>query len=383
GTFSVNELYGSANKPSKSDVGLGNVTNDAQVKKSGDVMSGDLTIKKDTPSLFLRAGSGTGAAAVRFYTGDNTERGIIYAGPNTDSLGEVRIRAKTAGGTSGGDLVVRHDGRVEVRDLTVAYKIKSRTIEIANTDTDSSATTLSIYGAQHTPLVLTRSGSSENVSIGFKLDNVNQKYLGIDTNGDLAFGESPDQKQNSKLITQAKLDKGLTIGGQLAFKGTTAFSAAATFSAGIAGAIEPENIGGQKVDLNNLTIRSDAGAVKYYSCPSSAGGANITNKPDGVTGNFLLRVESTRKVSASDYANMQTLISNDTKRIYVRFVVNGNWTAWSQVVVSGWNQDITVRSLTTSSPVKSGGGRIDVLGSTSDYSKMDCFVRGFDSTGNS
>ncbi|HHH4320995.1 TPA: hypothetical protein ACPZIW_004596, partial [Escherichia coli] len=81
----------------------------------------------------------------------------------------------------------------------------------------SSATTLSIYGVQHTPLVLTRSGSSENVSIGFKLDNMNPKYLGIDTNGDLAFGESPDQKQNSKLITQAKLDKGLTIGGQLAF----------------------------------------------------------------------------------------------------------------------------------------------------------------------
>ncbi|MCV5153053.1 tail fiber domain-containing protein, partial [Escherichia coli] len=379
GTFSVNELYGSANKPSKSDVGLGNVTNDAQVKKNGDTMTGDLTIKKGTPSVFLRADSGV--TALRFYTGDNTERGIIYAGPNTDSLGEVRIRAKTAGGTSGGDLVVRHDGRVEVRDLTVAYKIKSRTIEIANTDTDSSATTLSIYGAQHTPLVLTRSGSSENVSIGFKLDNVNPKYLGIDTNGDLAFGESPDQKQNSKLITQAKLDKGLTIGGQLAFKGTTAFSAAATFSAGIAGAIEPENIGGQKVDLNILTIRSDAGAVKYYSCPSSGGGANITNKPDGVTGNFLLRVESTRKVSDSDYANMQTLINSDTKRIYVRFVVNGNWTAWSQVVVSGWNQDVTVRSLTSTTPSKLGGGRIDVLGSTSDYGSMNCTVRGVDSTG--
>ena len=380
GTFSVNELYGSANKPSKSDVGLGNVTNDAQVKKTGDTMTGDLTIKKGTPSVFLRADSGV--TALRFYTGDNTERGIIYAGPNTDSLGEVRIRAKTAGGTSGGDLVVRHDGRVEVRDLTVAYKIKSRTIEIANTDTDSSATTLSIYGVQHTPLVLTRSGSSENVSIGFKLDNMNPKYLGIDTNGDLAFGESPDQKQNSKLITQAKLDKGLTIGGQLAFKGTTAFSAVATFSAGIAGAIEPENIDGQTVNLNNLTIiKSDAGAVKYYICPSSAGGANITNKPEGVTGNFLLRVESTRKVRDSDYANMQTLISNDTKRIYVRFVVNGNWTAWSQVVVSGWNQDVTVRSLTSTTPSKLGGGRIDVLGSTSDYGSMNCTVRGVDSTG--
>ncbi|EPW1752033.1 pyocin knob domain-containing protein [Escherichia coli] len=136
-----------------------------------------------------------------------------------------------------------------------------------------------------------------------------------------------------------------TWSSQQTFKGKTAFSAAATFSAGIAGAIDPEDIGGQTVDLNNLTISSDVGAIKYYYCPTFGGGANITNKPGGVNGNFLLRVESTRKVSASDYANMQTLISNDTKRIYVRFVVNGNWTAWSQVVVSGWGQDVSVKSL--------------------------------------
>ncbi|WP_440272181.1 beta strand repeat-containing protein [Escherichia coli] len=136
-----------------------------------------------------------------------------------------------------------------------------------------------------------------------------------------------------------------TWSSQQTFKGKTAFSAAATFSAGIAGAIEPENIGDQTVDLNNLTIISDVGAIKYYYCPTFGGGAKITNKPGGVNGNFLLRVESTRKVSASDYANMQTLISNDTKRIYVRFVVNGRWTAWSQVVVSGWDQDVSVKSL--------------------------------------
>ncbi|MEY6845137.1 hypothetical protein AB9B09_23320, partial [Escherichia coli] len=313
GTFSVNELYGSANKPSKSDVGLGNVTNDAQVKKSGDNMSGDLAIIKGTPSLFLRSKSGT--AHVWFQNEDQSERGVIWAPTNTDTLGEVHIRAKNAKGESRGDFIVRHDGRVESRDLKVTYKISAATAEFANTSTNPLDNTLKISGPQHTPLLLTRSGSSENVSIGFKLDNMNQKYLGIDTNGDLAFGESPDQKQNSKLITQAKLDKGLTIGGQLAFKGTTAFSAAATFSAGIAGAIEPENIDGQTVNLNNLTIiKSDAGAVKYYICPSSAGGANITNKPDGVGGNFLLRVESIRKVSDSDYINMQTLISGDKGR---------------------------------------------------------------------
>ncbi|HGG1391519.1 TPA: pyocin knob domain-containing protein, partial [Escherichia coli] len=378
GTFKVNQLYGSANKPSKSDVGLGNVTNDAQVKKSGDIMSGDLAVYKDTPSLFLRAKDGAGAAAVRFYTGTNQERGIIYAGPNTDSLGEVRIRAKNAKGETNGDLIVRHDGVVEVQNLTAAKKVKSVTAEFANTSTSSDDTTVNIKGSQHTPLVLTRNNTIKNLSIGFKVDGVDQKYLGIYGDGDLYFGSYSDHTKNSRVITQAKLDSGLTVGGK------TTFSDLATFNAGISGAIEPESISAVTVDLNNLTIKgTDKGSVKYYQCRTAGGGANITNKPDGVGGNFLLRVESIRKVSDSDYINMQTLISGDKGRVHVRFVTNGNWTAWREVVVSGWNQDVTVKSLTTSNPVKSGGGRIDVLGSTSDYSKMDCFVRGFDSTGNS
>ncbi|HHL5811732.1 TPA: peptidase S74, partial [Escherichia coli] len=378
GTFKVNQLYGSANKPSKSDVGLGNVTNDAQVKKSGDIMSGDLAVYKDTPSLFLRAKDGAGAAAVRFYTGTNQERGIIYAGPNTDSLGEVRIRAKNAKGETNGDLIVRHDGVVEVQNLTAAKKVKSVTAEFANTSTSSDDTTVNIKGSQHTPLVLTRNNTIKNLSIGFKVDGVDQKYLGIYGDGDLYFGSYSDHTKNSRVITQAKLDSGLTVGGK------TTFSDLATFNAGISGAIEPESISAVTVDLNNLTIKgTDKGSVKYYQCRTAGGGANITNKPDGVGGNFLLRVESIRKVSDSDYINMQTLISGDKGRVHVRFVTNGNWTAWREVIVSGWNQDVTVKSLTTSNPVKSGGGRIDVLGSTSDYSKMDCFVRGFDSTGNS
>ncbi|HCS6173849.1 pyocin knob domain-containing S74 family peptidase [Escherichia coli] len=341
-------------------------------------MSGDLAVYKDTPSLFLRAKDGAGAAAVRFYTGTNQERGIIYAGPNTDSLGEVRIRAKNAKGETNGDLIVRHDGVVEVQNLTAAKKVKSVTAEFANTSTSSDDTTVNIKGSQHTPLVLTRNNTIKNLSIGFKVDGVDQKYLGIYGDGDLYFGSYSDHTKNSRVITQAKLDSGLTVGGK------TTFSDLATFNAGISGAIEPESISAVTVDLNNLTIKgTDKGSVKYYQCRTAGGGANITNKPDGVGGNFLLRVESIRKVSDSDYINMQTLISGDKGRVHVRFVTNGNWTAWREVVVSGWNQDVTVKSLTTSNPVKSGGGRIDVLGSTSDYSKMDCFVRGFDSTGNS
>ncbi|EFA3675428.1 tail fiber domain-containing protein [Escherichia coli] len=376
GEYAINELYGTKNKPSKSDVGLSNVTNDAQVKKSGDIMSGDLTINKDTPSLFLRAKGGAGAAAVRFYTDQNQERGMIYASQNTDALGEVHIRAKNAKGESSGDFVVRHDGRAEARDLKVTYKISGATAELANESTNTLENTLKIGGQQHTPLLLTRTGYSENLSIGFKVDNVDQKYLGINGDGDLAFGNNADHKQNSRVITQAILDSRVTVGGK------TTFSDLATFNAGIAGSINPETIDGKAIDLNDLVIKfADKGSVKYYQCTNAGGGNTITNKPDGVGGNFLLRVESIRKVRDSDYTNLQTLVSTDTKQIYVRYCENGNWSAWSQVVVSGRNQDVNVRSLTTGTPVKSGGGRIDVLGSTSDYSAMNCTVRGVDGTG--
>ncbi|MEY7898809.1 tail fiber domain-containing protein [Escherichia coli] len=129
GTYAINELYGTMYKPSKSDVGLGNVTNDAQVKKTGDIMSGDLSITKATPSLYLRSKSGT--AHVWFQNEDQSERGVIFAPTNTDTLGEVHIRAKNAKGQSSGDFIVRHDGMVEARDLSVEYKIKSATAEVS------------------------------------------------------------------------------------------------------------------------------------------------------------------------------------------------------------------------------------------------------------
>ncbi|HIG9009292.1 TPA: tail fiber domain-containing protein [Escherichia coli] len=374
GTFKINNLYGTKNKPNKADVGLSNVTNDTQVKKDGDTMTGNLSITKATPSLYLRSKSGT--AHVWFQNEDQSERGVIWAPANTASLGEIRIRAKAADGTATGDFVVRHDGGIQANTAKILYKVTSRTAEFANDNTNTMENTLKISGAQHTPLVLTRTGYSENLSIGFKVDNVVQKYLGINGSGDLCFGEYADHKTNSKVITQAVLDSGVTVGGQ------TTFSDLATFNAGMAGSIEPEAIDGKAIDLNDLVIKlADKGSVKYYQCTNAGGGNTITNKPDGVGGNFLLRVESIRKVRDSDYTNLQTLVGTDTKQIYVRYCENGNWSAWSQVVVSGRNQDVNVRSLTSTTPSKLGGGRVDVLGSTSDYSAMNCTVRGVDSTG--
>lgn len=349
GNVKVNTLYGTANKPSKSDVGLGNVTNDAQVKKDGDTMTGDLYITKGNPSLYLKAPSGN--AHVWFHNGDGKERGVIWATPNSETAGEIRIRARTTGGTSGGDFVVRHDGRIEARDAKIGYKISSRTAEFANDDTNAGATSLRVSGNQHTPLLLVRNADS-NVSIGFKLNNMNQKMLGVDLDGDIAFGENADHRQNSKLITKKMLDAGLSVGGLM------------TFGKGFAGAWEAKSVQDQKVDLNSLTIKKgDPGTVCVYQCASQGGGNNITNKPSGVTGNFILYVESIRKVSETDFTNRQRLCSTDSNREFTRYCNGGTWSAWRETVVSGMNQDVSVKTLSASGRLS--GGELAVGGAGS------------------
>lgn len=346
GNVKVNTLYGTANKPSKSDVGLSNVTNDAQVKKVGDTMTGDLDIAKGTPSIRLKSASGN--AHLWFTNADGKERGVIWSPENTASLGEIRIRAKTTGGTTGGDVVIRHDGRLEAKDVKAAYRVSGQSLALANTDTNAAASTIAVSGKQHTPIMLTRDADS-NLSIGFKLNNMNAKLLGIDNEGDISFGENADQKQNSKIVTRKMMDAGFSVAGFM------------NFTNGFAGAWEAKNIADQKLDLNSLMIKkSDPGTVYVYQCPSAGGGSNITNKPGGVAGNFILYVESIRKVSDTDFTNRQRLFGTESNREFVRYCNNGTWSAWRESIVSGMNQDVSVKTLSATGRLS--GGELAVSG---------------------
>lgn len=81
---------------------------------------------------------------------------------------------------------------------------------------------VAITGVQHTPLVLSRPTSTANLSIGFQLQGMNMKRLGVNLEGDLCFGEQENQGANPKVITQAVLDnKGLTVNGATTLKDTT------------------------------------------------------------------------------------------------------------------------------------------------------------------
>lgn len=352
GRVNSNVLYGTANKPSKDDVGLGNLTNDAQVKKAGDTMSGDLTISKTSPGLFLNATNDTGNSVIWFRNRGN-ETGAIWAIPNTASSGEVRIRAKTTTGSTGGEFKFKSDGTFTSPgsiDITNgAFNGKTVNTQYANFNNTSSTTTeqtVSISGSQHTPLVLNRPTNS-NLSIGFKLSGMNLKRLGIDVNGDIRFGEAENQTMNPWLLTSETIDRWIiNFGRDITVAGV------ANSTGGFTGPVAAYDLADAKLDLNDLTLnRTNPGHVKVYSCPSMGGGDNITNKPSGVSGNFIVIVECLRKVSDTDYTNRQVLVGSDSKRSWERWLnVSGttkSWTPWRIVVVSGNDDDVSFKSVST------------------------------------
>lgn len=69
-----------------------------------------------------------------------------------------------------------------------------------------------------------------------------------------------------------------------------------------------------------------------------------------------------------------------------RTIEAGTIQEWKKLLTSedlNSSTNLTVKSVTTSSPVKSGGGRVEILGSVADFSAMSCYVLGLNSTGSS
>lgn len=342
GRINSQELYGTAFKPTPDDVGA--------VARTGDGMTGDLSITKVSPGFHLNAESGN---SVIWFKYKGVETGAVWALPNTASSGEVRIRARTSGGTTGGEFSFKSDGTFTSPgsiDITNgAFNGKTVNTEYANFNNTSSTTTeqtVTISGSQHTPLLLNRPTNS-NLSIGFKLSGMNMKRLGIDVNGDIRYGEAENQTANPWLLTSETIDRWIVnFGRDINVAGVV------NSTGGFAGPATAYDLADAKLDLNDLTLTGAApGHVKVYSCPSMGGGSNITNKPSGVGGNFIVIVECLRKINDTDYTNRQVLRSSDSKRSWERWLsVSGTtktWTPWRMIVVSGIDSDVSFNSVTT------------------------------------
>lgn len=364
GNVNFNELYGTANKPTKDDVGLGNLTNDTQVKKAGDTMTGDLTVPNlhasgpGTASVYVNAG--TGNAHVWFRT-DGNERGVIWATPNTADLGQINIRAKTTGGTSAGDFSFRSDGRL---DVPVAVKIGGA----AMLTKDGNITSGSMFG-----------GNLNNYLTSIKNDIVTGDNKQVSKTGDTMSGNltinanlkvenpngtfvdlgSENSDKYSRLTLARKVGDGAAVAmlkitpeGYVQFGYQTAVSTPAptkyirvkpdgldvegdlVFNQTYRGSEEAVDISDKTIDLNSLIIRrSDLGTRQLYKCVSSGGGNNISNKPTS-DGNFVLEVLSLRKVSDTDWSCKQTFTTKNggVEGVYIRYGQNGSWSAWKEVV---------------------------------------------------
>lgn len=364
GRVNSNVLYGTANKPSKADVGLGNLTNDTQVKKAGDTMTGDLTVPNlhasgpGTASVYVNAGSGN--AHVWFRT-DGNERGVIWATPNTADLGQINIRAKTTGGTSAGDFSFRSDGRL---DVPVAVKVGGA----AMLTKDGNITSGSMFG-----------GNLNNYLTSIKNDITTGDNKQVSKTGDTMTGNltinanlkvenpsgtfvdlgSENSDKYSRLTLARKVGDGAAVAmlkitpeGYVQFGYQTAVSTPAptkyirvkpdgldvegdlVFNQTYRGTEEAVDISDKTIDLNSLVIkRTDPGTRLLYKCVSSAGGNNISNKPTS-DGNFVLEVLSLRKVSDTDWSCKQTFTTKNggVEGTYIRYAQNGSWSAWKEVV---------------------------------------------------
>lgn len=364
GKVNANVLYGTANKPSKADVGLGNLTNDTQVKKAGDTMTGDLAAPNlhasgpGTASVYINAGNGN--AHVWFRT-DANERGVIWATPNTADLGQINIRAKTTGNTSAGDFSFRSDGRL---DVPVAVKVGGA----AMLTKDGNITSGSLFGGNLNNYLNTIkndivAGDNKQVSktgdtmTGNLTINANLKVE--NPNGSMVDLGSENSDKYSRLTLARKVGSGASVAmlkitpeGYVQFGYQDAVANPSptkyirvkpdgldvegdlVFNQTYCGTEEAVNISDKTIDLNNLVIkRTDPGTRQLYKCVSSGGGSKIANKPTS-DGNFVLEVLSLRKVSDNDWTCRQTFTTknNTTVGTYVRYAQNGSWTAWQEVV---------------------------------------------------
>ncbi|MCP3182390.1 hypothetical protein MRO68_20275, partial [Klebsiella pneumoniae] len=364
GNVNYNELYGTANKPTKADVGLSNLTNDTQVKKAGDTMTGDLTAPNlhasgsGTASFYVNAGSGN--AHVWFRT-DGNERGVIWATPNTADLGQINIRAKTTGNTSAGDFSFRSDGRF---DVPVAVKVGGA----AMLTKDGNITSGSMFGGNLNNYLNSikndiTAGNNKQVSktgdtmTGNLTINANLKVE--NPNGTMVDLGSENSDKYSRLTLARKVGDGAAVAmlkitpeGYVQFGYQTAVSTPAptkyirvkpdgldvegdlVFNQTYRGTEEAVDISDKTVDLNSLVIkRTEPGTRQLYKCVSSGGGNNISNKPTS-DGNFVLEVLSLRKISDTDWSCKQTFTTKNggVEGTYVRYCQNGTWSAWKEVV---------------------------------------------------
>lgn len=352
GNVNTNELFGTANPPTPEQVNA--------VAKTGDTMTGELT----TTVLNARQTHSVGQASFIPPSQGAWVNWNQQSGSGTTDF----INHKGSG--QGGFVFWNSNGSNNTRLASIDSSglIKADSLDISMASNTTTNNIVSISGNQHTQLLLTRN-TDANLSIGFKLSGKNLKRLGIDSAGDLRFGEADNLVNNAFVLTADTITRwSQSFGRDISVAGTATITGQSNLNGGYIGNQIPVNLTDTTTNLNDCyPSYNEPGTITVYQVRSQGGGSKITNKPSGVQGDFILTAEVVRSVAAADLYIKQTMSCRDGSNTWIRWgTVNASksWSSWRQFVVSGDDQDISVKSLTTTSGNISSGNDLIVANNT-------------------
>ncbi|HGW7550313.1 TPA: hypothetical protein ACNRK4_004830, partial [Escherichia coli] len=321
GTFKVNQLYGSANKPSKSDVGLGNVTNDAQVKKTGDTMTGGLTFANDSILAWIR---NTDWAKIGFKNdadGDTDSYMWFETGDNGNEYFKWRSRQST---TTKDLMNLKWDALSVLVKALFSSEVKISTVNALRIF-NSSFGAIFRRSEESLYIIPTRENEGENGDIGpLRPFNINLRTGVVSVGHGLNVTGGVNGSLNGNASTATKLQTARTING-VSFDGSknieltprsigTINSATMSFSGG-AGWFKLATV--TMPQASSVVYISLIGGAGYnVGSPQQAGISELVlragnGNPKGITGALWRRTS----VGFTNFAWVNT--SGDTYDIYV------------------------------------------------------------------
>lgn len=321
GTFKVNQLYGSANKPSKSDVGLGNVTNDAQVKKTGDTMTGGLTFANDSILAWIR---NTDWAKIGFKNdadGDTDSYMWFETGDNGNEYFKWRSRQST---TTKDLMNLKWDALSVLVKALFSSEVKISTVNALRIF-NSSFGAIFRRSEESLYIIPTRENEGENGDIGpLRPFNINLRTGVVSVGHGLNVTGGVNGSLNGNASTATKLQTARTING-VSFDGSKNIELTPR-SIGTINSATMSFIGGAGWFKLATVTMPQASSVVYISLiggagynvgsPQQAGISELVlragnGNPKGITGALWRRTS----VGFTNFAWVNT--SGDTYDVYV------------------------------------------------------------------
>ncbi|WP_256634003.1 phage tail fiber protein [Escherichia coli] len=321
GNFSVNELYGSANKPSKSDVGLGNVTNDAQVKKTGDTMTGGLTFANDSILAWIR---NTDWAKIGFKNNADSDTDS-YMWFETGDNGNEYFKWRSRQSTTTKDLMnLKWDALSVLVKALFSSEVKISTVNALRIF-NSSFGAIFRRSEESLHIIPTRENEGENGDIGpLRPFNINLRTGVVSVGHGLNVTGGVNGSLNGNASTATKLQTARTING-VSFDGSKNIELTPR-SIGTINSATMSFIGGAGWFKLATVTMPQASSVVYISLiggagfnvgsPQQAGISELVlragnGNPKGITGALWRRTS----VGFTNFAWVNT--SGDTYDIYV------------------------------------------------------------------